>query len=281
MSTAVNVITLAVHDLDRSVRFYAEGLGCRVERASGGTAVVWLGGPEMPRLELRPWNDLAGTVGSAPDTKGFRGFMISAIFPTAQAVDHLLDAAVRAGATLLKPAKGAVWGYAGHFADPDGHVWKAVTSGSPLVAKFKRQQPATATTTGPAMAPQEVAVTLGVQDMKAAKQFYADGLGYEIDKAFGKFAKFKPAPGAATLSLYTWDALAGDAGVDAAGHGFRGYALSVQAPSEARVDEITAASTTAGARMVSGPELQPGTGYSSVFLAPDDAAWSASASLAA
>lgn len=288
MSTAVNVITLAVHDLDRSARFYAEGLGCRVERASDGTALVWLGRPEMPlpRLELRPWNDLAGTVGSAPDTNGFRGFMISAIFPTAQAVDRLLDAAVRAGATLLKPAKGAVWGYAGHFADPDGHVWKAVTSGSPLVAKFKRQQPATATgpatTAGrPAMAPQEVAVTLGVQDMKAAKQFYADGLGYEVDKAFGKFAKFKPAPGTATLSLYTWDALAGDAGVDATGHGFRGYALSVQAPSEAGVDEITAASTTAGARMVSGPEQQPGTGYRSVFLAPDDAPWSASALSAA
>lgn len=279
MSTAVNVITLAVHDLDRSVRFYAEGLGCRVERAGDGSAVVWLGGPQTPRLELRPWNDLAETVGAAPDTNGFRGFMISAIFPTAQAVDRLLDAAVRAGATLLKPAKGAVWGYAGHFADPDGHVWKAVTSGSPLAAKFKRQQPATAA--GPAMAPQEVAVTLGVRDMKAAKQFYTDGLGYEVDKAFGKFAKFKPAPGAATLSLYTWDALAGDAGVDAAGHGFRGYALSVQAPSEARVDEIAAASTTAGARMVSGPEQQPGTGYSSVFLDPDDAAWSTSAGSAA
>jgi len=279
MSTAVNVITLAVHDLDRSVRFYAEGLGCRVERGGDGTAVVWLGGPEMPRLALRPWNDLAGAVGSAPDTDGFRGFMISAIFPTAQAVDHLLDAAVRAGAKLLKPGKGAAWGYSGHFADPDGHVWKAATSGSPLLAKFKRQQPAT--TAGPALAPQEVAVTLGVQDIKAAKQFYADGLGYEVDKAFGSFAKFKPAPGAATLSLYTWDALAGDAGVDAAGHGFRGYALSVQAPSPASVDEITAASTTAGARVVSGPEQQPGIGYSSVFLAPDEAAWSASAGSAA
>lgn len=68
--SSVNVITVVVHDLDRSVRFYAEGLDCRVEHGADGTAVVWLGGPEMPRLELRPWNDLAGTVGSAPDTNG-------------------------------------------------------------------------------------------------------------------------------------------------------------------------------------------------------------------
>ncbi|ACU72121.1 Glyoxalase/bleomycin resistance protein/dioxygenase [Catenulispora acidiphila DSM 44928] len=273
MYTAVNVITLAVHDLDRSVRFYGEGLGCQVERRDEGGAVVRLGGPEMPRLELRPWDDLAGVVGSAPETDGFRGFMISAIFPTAQAVDNLLDAAVRAGGTLVKPGKGAAWGYAGHFADPDGHAWKAVTSGSPLLAKFKRSHPAPAA--GPALAPQEVAVTLAVPDMKAAKHFYTAGLGYEVDKAFGKFAKFKPTPGAATLSLYTRDALATDAGVDAAGHGFRGYALTFQAPTEAGVDAVTLASTTAGARVVSGPATRPGSGYSTVFLAPDEAAWSA------
>jgi catechol 2,3-dioxygenase-like lactoylglutathione lyase family enzyme len=125
------------------------------------------------------------------------------------------------------------------------------------------------------MAPQEVAVTLGVPDMKSAKQFYAEGLGYEVDKAFGKFAKFKPAAGAATLSLYTWDALAADAGVDAAGHGFRGYALGFEASSAAGVDAVAEASTTAGARVVSGPKEHAGTAYSTVFLAPDEAAWSA------
>ncbi|WP_300542461.1 VOC family protein [Maricaulis sp.] len=46
-------------------------------------------------------------------------------------VDPLLEKAVGAGATLLKPAEEAPWGgYSGYFADPDGHAWEIAWNGS-------------------------------------------------------------------------------------------------------------------------------------------------------
>jgi len=40
-------------------------------------------------------------------------------------VDAVLAQAATAGATILKPARDAVWGgYSGYFADPDGHAWE-------------------------------------------------------------------------------------------------------------------------------------------------------------
>ena len=40
-------------------------------------------------------------------------------------VDALLARAERAGARIVKPASPTFWGgYAGYFADPDGHLWE-------------------------------------------------------------------------------------------------------------------------------------------------------------
>ena len=41
---------------------------------------------------------------------------------TCEEVDAVLAEAAAAGATILKPAEDTAWGgYAGYFADPDGH----------------------------------------------------------------------------------------------------------------------------------------------------------------
>lgn len=37
----------------------------------------------------------------------------------------MLEETVKAGASLLKPAREVFWGgYSGYFADPDGHAWE-------------------------------------------------------------------------------------------------------------------------------------------------------------
>lgn len=40
-------------------------------------------------------------------------------------VDELIATATKAGATVTKPARETFYGgYAGYFADPDGHLWE-------------------------------------------------------------------------------------------------------------------------------------------------------------
>ena len=42
-------------------------------------------------------------------------------------VDVVMEQALAAGAKLIKPAQPTFWGgYAGYFADPDGHLWEVV-----------------------------------------------------------------------------------------------------------------------------------------------------------
>lgn len=42
-------------------------------------------------------------------------------------VDQIMQQAIKAGATLVKPAQDTFYGgYAGYFADPDGHLWEIV-----------------------------------------------------------------------------------------------------------------------------------------------------------
>ena len=46
-------------------------------------------------------------------------------FAHSEEVDALLEVAVAAGATLIKPARDTFWGgYSGYFADPEGHLWE-------------------------------------------------------------------------------------------------------------------------------------------------------------
>jgi uncharacterized glyoxalase superfamily protein PhnB len=44
-----------------------------------------------------------------------------------QEVDAVMREAEQAGASIVKPARKTFWGgYAGVFADPDGHLWEVV-----------------------------------------------------------------------------------------------------------------------------------------------------------
>ena len=93
------------------------------------------------------------------------------------------------------------------------------------------------------------AVTLGVKDLECSKKFYGDGLGCPIDQDHPGFVSFNLGEGAAKLSLYTWDALAADAGVPAdPTSGFRGVMFSYIVESQERVTEVMAQAERAGRR---------------------------------
>lgn len=118
----VSLITLGVDDLRRSKVFY-EALGWRGQEVeetvfiqAGGLAVVLWG-----RAALA--NDAGIDPGA--DRKGFAGIALAHNVRSPAEVDEVMATAQRAGATVTRAAEATSYGgYAGYFADPDGHLWE-------------------------------------------------------------------------------------------------------------------------------------------------------------
>ncbi len=122
MDARLNVVTLGVNDLDRSLHFYRDGLGWRPAVEVGDFVAFDLGGTV---LALYPRDLLAEDAGVAPGRRGFGGVTLAQNVASRDEVDRVLAGAETAGATLLKPASEKEWGgYSGYFADPDGHPWE-------------------------------------------------------------------------------------------------------------------------------------------------------------
>ncbi|WP_020550255.1 glyoxalase [Streptomyces scabrisporus] len=144
---------------------------------------------------------------SEAHSTGFRGFTLALTVSGPATVDGFVGAAVDAGATVLKPAAKSLWGYGGVVQAPDGTIWKIATSA-------KKD-------TGPATREiDEVVLLLGVESVKATRQFYVDR-SLTVAKSFGgKYAEFAPGQSSPVkLALYKRRALAKDLGVPADGTG--------------------------------------------------------------
>jgi catechol 2,3-dioxygenase-like lactoylglutathione lyase family enzyme len=177
--TSIDSITLEVADPAAARDFYTTAFGL---------------GPE---LQLRA---------SDATTAGFRGFTLSLTVAQPANASALIDAALAAGATPLKPAAKSLWGFGGVVQAPDGTIWKVATS------KKKNSGPASKDI-------DKLVLLLGASDVAASKRFYVDH-GLAVARSFGrKYVEFETASGAATLGLYGRRALAKDAGVAEDGSG--------------------------------------------------------------
>jgi predicted lactoylglutathione lyase len=151
-------------------------------------------------------------------TTGFRGFTMSLIVSQPANCDAIIDAALEAGATSLKPAKKSLWGYGGVFEAPDGTVWTVASSSK------KDTEPA-------ARKIDEVVLQLGVEDVSKSKEFYVEH-GFEVTKSYGgKYVELAPESSPIKLSLYKRKALAKTAGVDAEGTGSHRIIIGTDAAS--------------------------------------------------
>ena len=118
----LTMVTLGVADLERSVSFYCDGLGLPCEPGPKGIAFFLMG---ETRLALYPTDALAADVGTSASFSGFRGFTLAHNVESKARVDEVLMEAIRAGASLERPAAEAEWGgYSGYISDPDGFVWE-------------------------------------------------------------------------------------------------------------------------------------------------------------
>jgi predicted lactoylglutathione lyase len=137
MKPQINVLTLAVNDLERSIAFYRDGLSLptrgitgtkfvgRATEAAGAVCFFELSGGVMlalyPRSELAKDSKIANVPASSLE------FSIGYIAESKDDVDHLLAQAQVAGAMVTDPPRYRPWGiYSGYFKDLDGHLWEII-----------------------------------------------------------------------------------------------------------------------------------------------------------
>ena len=129
MDQRVSLVTLGVDDLARARTFY-EALGWRGQQVeetvffqAGGMAVVLWARDKLAA-------DSGVTVG-----RGWGGIALAQNVRSIDEVDAIVAAAAGAGAAVTRqPAATFYGGYAGCFADPDGHVWEVAHNPGFLLA---------------------------------------------------------------------------------------------------------------------------------------------------
>jgi uncharacterized protein len=121
MDQRVSLITLGVADVGAARRFY-ESLDWRCQEVEE-TVFVQAGGSA---IVLWAREKLAADAGiEDTGTDGFGGVALAQNVRSAEEVDAIVAAASAAGATVTKPAAETFYGgYAGYFADLDGHLWE-------------------------------------------------------------------------------------------------------------------------------------------------------------
>ena len=131
MKPRITVITLGVDDLERSLRFYRDGLGLITEGIVGtefeNGSVAFFDLQAGLKLAIWPRKSIAFdtglALGSSSSTECTLGHNVS----SRAEVDAMMEQAKQAGAVIVKAAQDTFWGgYAGYFQDPDQHLWEIV-----------------------------------------------------------------------------------------------------------------------------------------------------------
>jgi uncharacterized glyoxalase superfamily protein PhnB len=164
--------------------------------------------PEASARFYRDAFDLDGRVRTTMTdaaTDGFRGYTVSLVASQPANVTALFDAAVAAGAAILKPLAKSLWGFGGVVQAPDGAIWNLATSTKKDSAPASR-------------AYDHVVLLLGVEDVSASTRFYAER-GLAVGKSFGSYVDFDLPDSPIGLGLYRRRALAKSAGVSPDGYG--------------------------------------------------------------
>lgn len=131
MRPQITVITIGVNDLERSLRFYRDGLGLPTDGIIGKEfeygAVVFIPLQSGLRLALWPRKSIAHDTGLPQSPASPTEFTLGHNVGSKAEVDAVMRQAEKSGAAIVKSAKDTFWGgYAGYFQDPDGHLWEVV-----------------------------------------------------------------------------------------------------------------------------------------------------------
>ncbi len=131
MKPRVTVITVGVDDLEKSLRFYRDGLGLPTQGIIGKEfehgAVAFFDLQAGLKLALWPRKSISHDSGISSGLPSPTEFTLGHNVSSKEEVDAVMEQAGKAGAIIVKQAHDTFWGgYAGYFEDPDRHLWEIV-----------------------------------------------------------------------------------------------------------------------------------------------------------
>lgn len=131
MKPRITVLTIGVSDLERSLRFYRDGLGFPTQGIVGAEfdhgAVAFFELHAGLQLAIWPRESIAHDTGLPVGPSSPTEFTLGHNVASRDEVDDVMAHARDAGATIVQAAHPTFWGgYAGYFQDPDGHLWEIV-----------------------------------------------------------------------------------------------------------------------------------------------------------
>ena len=129
MKQRINLLTLGVSDLEKSMAFYQKGLGWQTQGIVGeeyeNGAVILFELDNGMMLCLYERKNLAWDSNVKQRLDSPTEFAIGYFVNSNKEVDAVMKLAEKAGAKITKPAQKAFWGgYHGYFQDIDGHLWE-------------------------------------------------------------------------------------------------------------------------------------------------------------
>lgn len=129
MKQRINVLTIGVNNLEKSLKFYRDGLGLKTEGIVGTEfehgAVVFFDLQNGLKLALYPRKEISWDAKISFNPPSATEFTIGHLLNSKKEVDEVMRQAEKASAKITKPAQDTFWGgYAGYFQDPDGHLWE-------------------------------------------------------------------------------------------------------------------------------------------------------------
>ena len=126
----INLITLGVSDINKSLKFYRDGLGFETSVKEDNPDIVFFKN-NGTKLALYPLDGLSEDIdkNNPPRRKGFSGITLAYNAKSEKEVDEIIDIAKKAGSKVVKKPQKVFWGgYSGYFTDPDGYYWEVAYS---------------------------------------------------------------------------------------------------------------------------------------------------------
>lgn len=122
----INIITLGVKDINKSLNFYRDGLGFETSVKEESPGIVFFNN-KGTKLALYPLDELSKDIQENEQlkSKGFSGITFAFNANSIEEVDKVIMQAEKAGGKIVKSPEHVFWGgYSGYFSDPDGYHWE-------------------------------------------------------------------------------------------------------------------------------------------------------------